>query len=393
MMRGAPNKQLLLYLVGLMTIFPGAAAHAEEAGKAADANHPVQLYNPQGPKMQQATQEPAPQTTDKTKSEKNAEPFFAPKRFLQHPGRIHYDQKARNNKSRKSANETDQQSAEDTDNRQQENTGKRQQYIVPPRKPRLTDQDGHSRHVKPLRKPDRRRQTAQQDKQSQTAKSGDSSLKKRHSEKTEKTAKAQMQSEMPAVPPGNVDADTLENSALPKPSDTEASSWDGNVTRQNAADDGILQRLMLRPPTAELVASVEDVADQVPKNAGDREAAPDAEGSTFFAKTSQDKKSDYQLIYQNGMRDLNEAMRDNLRQYVLTAMQKRPGSKLVIKSYATSADSGRSSDRRIALARALKLREFLIRNNLDSNRMNIRALGDASKTPPRNRIDLLITAP
>ena len=86
-------------------------------------------------------------------------------------------------------------------------------------------------------------------------------------------------------------------------------------------------------------------------------------------------------------------MRDSLRTHVLKAMQKRPDSKLIIKSYATPGDSGQSSDRRIALARALKLREFLIKQELDSNRINIRALGDATKSAPRDRIDFHISSP
>lgn len=70
-----------------------------------------------------------------------------------------------------------------------------------------------------------------------------------------------------------------------------------------------------------------------------------------------------------------------------------PTWRLQILSYATAFDQGQSSDRRMSLNRALSVRDALLQQDIEARKIDVRALGDKTKTEPKDRIDLIFYAP
>ncbi len=77
-----------------------------------------------------------------------------------------------------------------------------------------------------------------------------------------------------------------------------------------------------------------------------------------------------------------------LEQDIISTLNTKPDLRIEIQSFATSADNGQSSARRISLARAVSIRSFLIEQNIAPNRIDIRALGEETTLEPIDRSDL-----
>ncbi len=74
-------------------------------------------------------------------------------------------------------------------------------------------------------------------------------------------------------------------------------------------------------------------------------------------------------------------------------LAENPSWRLQILSYATPFDQGQSSDRRMSLNRALSVRDALLQQEIEARKIDVRALGDKTKTEPKDRIDLIFYAP
>lgn len=64
-------------------------------------------------------------------------------------------------------------------------------------------------------------------------------------------------------------------------------------------------------------------------------------------------------------------------------------SRLQIMAYATPFDAGISSDRRMSLSRALNIRDALLVVGIEAQRMDVRALGQQTDDPQKDRVDLI----
>lgn len=340
---------------------------------------PIHLYNPQAnpetdpPNHPQKRHKPASNTkASQARPADKSRSAFDPDRFLKHPGRIHYKGE---HQSRPGPDDSGQDKTERARNQ-------RKQHVIPSRKPADVTTTPKTAYIKPPEKP-------AHESAADVSQPSETRDEKNDPSPAYKSASTEESAQMPAVPPGKVEKDKLKGYSLPMPSDKGEDNQDSNVAAKNRLMDRALRRLMIRPDTAELLASIEEV-----QPTGNGQAAPDRKADNkYFVAASGGQQADYRLVFEKGMRTLNARMRDSLRKHVLDRMQNTSNARLIIKSYATAADTGQSSDRRIALARALKLRKFLIGHNLASDRMNIRALGDASDKPPRDRIDLQISSP
>lgn len=86
---------------------------------------------------------------------------------------------------------------------------------------------------------------------------------------------------------------------------------------------------------------------------------------------------------------------------MLTAIQAKsveifdenPDWRLQILSFATAFDQGQSSDRRMSLNRALSVRDALLQLDIEPRQIDVRALGDKTGNPMKDRIDLIYYAP
>ncbi|MDA9976064.1 OmpA family protein [Alphaproteobacteria bacterium] len=74
-------------------------------------------------------------------------------------------------------------------------------------------------------------------------------------------------------------------------------------------------------------------------------------------------------------------------------LQKDEKRRVQLLAYATSQEGNTSKARRLSLSRALAVREYLMAQGIVSTRMDVRALGDRSKSGPANRVDVMIQVP
>ena len=96
------------------------------------------------------------------------------------------------------------------------------------------------------------------------------------------------------------------------------------------------------------------------------------------------------MTYTRGALEMTPENRAILTRDILPVL-KGTSARLEIRSYATPEKGIQNSDRRMALNRALFLRSELIRQGIPADRMDVRALGDKSETPPADRIDLILS--
>lgn len=75
---------------------------------------------------------------------------------------------------------------------------------------------------------------------------------------------------------------------------------------------------------------------------------------------------------------------------IVDSLLANPGAHVMISAYASPVDDGENSDRRIALARGLALRKELVAAGVDSQRIDIRALGRKVPGGAVDRVDLTL---
>ena len=99
-----------------------------------------------------------------------------------------------------------------------------------------------------------------------------------------------------------------------------------------------------------------------------------------------------QLLFDDGQSTFADRMVAPLRDLV-KGLQKDENRRVQLLAYATSQEGNTSKARRLSLSRALAVREYLMAQSIVSTRMDVRALGDRSKSGPANRVDVMIQVP
>lgn len=105
--------------------------------------------------------------------------------------------------------------------------------------------------------------------------------------------------------------------------------------------------------------------------------------------TSQKSDKIVSFIFAPGVEKLTDHAVNILAVKILPELSANPDLRIQIHGFATSADNGQTSARRISLARALSVRAYLMDSGVDPNRLDIRALGDETETTPIDRVDIL----
>lgn len=103
-------------------------------------------------------------------------------------------------------------------------------------------------------------------------------------------------------------------------------------------------------------------------------------------------RSRMSLSFTPGQADLNAEQRLTVLHNLVPILSGDAGQSLMIQSYATPVDKGQSSDRRIALSRALAIRAALLDHGIEARRIDVRALGASSDQGTADRTDLILTA-
>lgn len=86
---------------------------------------------------------------------------------------------------------------------------------------------------------------------------------------------------------------------------------------------------------------------------------------------------------------LNQNLESFLKNHALDLFSNNKNLKLDIQAYATSKEDTQNASIRIALARALEVRKFLLTNNIEPSRIKLSPLGQNENNNSDDRIDLV----
>ena len=98
------------------------------------------------------------------------------------------------------------------------------------------------------------------------------------------------------------------------------------------------------------------------------------------------------VIFPSGESQLPDAGKSAMEP-VIKKLQGDENLRLQLKAFASGGQDSTNTARRLSLSRALAVRAFLIDNNIQSTRMDVRALGDRSEGGPADRVDLIVVSP
>lgn len=99
------------------------------------------------------------------------------------------------------------------------------------------------------------------------------------------------------------------------------------------------------------------------------------------------------LGYKPGVTQLPEKIQTLLHERILLPLQKSEDMGLEITAYASVIDDRQNSDRRIALERALAVRDFFMTKGIAQERLHIRALGKETDIEPFDRVEIILSPP
>ena len=154
------------------------------------------------------------------------------------------------------------------------------------------------------------------------------------------------------------------------PSSSSSSSSDDILVATRAIDTEIAKRLARKEPAA---------ASRTPPVNDKDNPSVDPAGISL---------DNLSLNFIDGQTELTEDHKDNIQNALLRELRNNPDIRLEIKAFANQIDDNQSGARRISLARALSVREFLISKGIDADRMDLRALGDQNPRGKENRVDI-----
>lgn len=96
------------------------------------------------------------------------------------------------------------------------------------------------------------------------------------------------------------------------------------------------------------------------------------------------------MLYLEEQADIKDAQINILEQVIIPELKQNNEVRLIIQAYASSPDDSLNSDRRLALTRALAVRDYILSQEIASNRMDVRALGSQTNVQPINRVELYL---
>ena len=172
---------------------------------------------------------------------------------------------------------------------------------------------------------------------------------------------------------------------------------DGQVTHDTPAapeEQTILERVNQdKAPAEKTVATPAPVAT-APQNPAPAFPAPAPDVPPASFDTAEQGALKKTIPLQPGQIGLDKAQSDPIVAAVMEQLKDKEGWRVQIKSFATPHGAGVSSDRRIALARALSLRSTLITQGVPASAIDVLAEGLQSDAPAApDRIDLYLYGP
>lgn len=189
-----------------------------------------------------------------------------------------------------------------------------------------------------------------------------------------KLAKAKKSNElaMPAVPPVDVMAAPL---AAPEPVMDISINSHPEIKQNLNQDVSFITVDIETESTKQEDAEIIDVSASTVPIEQEATIEPDTEKNII-------------LQFQQAELDINDNAKAIVDNVILPKLQNNSLQRLEVLSYAEAIDDTTSSARRASLARALALRSYLMTKKIESQRIDIRALGDETDILPKDRIEL-----
>lgn len=152
--------------------------------------------------------------------------------------------------------------------------------------------------------------------------------------------------------------------------------------------------LSIRPSAKpeKVVKAVEEEAKALPEvvtPALETTQVPDVPEVAETTETVDNTAMSLSLMFDGNESDVTQDMKQQL-DAILQRLKGNKSMRVQLHAFATGQDGNPSSARRISLARALSVREYLVdQGGLRPTRMDVRALGDQTQQQPVDRIDFV----
>jgi outer membrane protein OmpA-like peptidoglycan-associated protein len=101
--------------------------------------------------------------------------------------------------------------------------------------------------------------------------------------------------------------------------------------------------------------------------------------------------SQLSLSFTPGTTALDDAQRLTLVSQLINIMNNNAAARAQIQAFATPVDGTQTGSRRIALSRALAVRDALIAHGLEARRIDVRALGENPAGTPLDQVDIIVS--
>lgn len=158
-------------------------------------------------------------------------------------------------------------------------------------------------------------------------------------------------------------------------------------------------------PSPKYTASGDPIMPAVPPKPVEQDSLPDPietvseakepevnklHNSVANIKLDKDTKQKISLAFDEGESTLKAAMLSTMNSEILPALRKSRSSRVQIMAYAKPVDNSFNSARRLSLARALAVREFLLQNGIEARRIDVRGMGTKNQASPTDLVDLIL---
>lgn len=94
------------------------------------------------------------------------------------------------------------------------------------------------------------------------------------------------------------------------------------------------------------------------------------------------------VFFQENSADLEVGQLDILNNDVVNMLKSRPDLSIEIVGYAEPQASGPEGTKKLSLSRALMIRQYLIRQRIDADRLEVEGKADKTKIEPRDRVEM-----
>lgn len=185
------------------------------------------------------------------------------------------------------------------------------------------------------------------------------------------------------------DASAATENPATKQKDISSPKAPGAVSSdQNPPRPGTPKSPALPPPTKPVEAP------KAPESSRPPEASESLEKPSAPASESSQAPGKSAIGFEKGKSDLTPEQTDILSAGALSSLKADEHLRVQIQAYATAADAGQSSARRVSLLRALSVRAWLVGQGIDPRRIDVRALGNqGGDSDAADRVDMIIFDP